>query len=178
MIPIRKPDNGRCNTIPLASGSSIVQSTTPIRSTTPIPDAVDSSGCDDAWNPNSATPRVQRPVHWLEQDKLRSTRLKLYVLQKPNDVLEFKGVLGDNAQVRDRRETKIVPLDDLYPIHPTAKGDLVTTVAGPMTGVALKVRDYGPERCVVRQPGKVLKKHETDPIIPTEELIQIFPYIR
>lgn len=178
MIPIRKPDNGIYNTIPLASGLSIVQSTTPIRSTTPIPNAVDSSKCDDAWNPNSATPRVQRPVHWLDQDKIQSTRLKLYVSQKPNDVLEFKGVFGDNAQVRDRRETKMVPLDDLYPVRPTANGDLVTTIAGPMAGVALKVREYRPEGCVVRQPGKVLKKHETDPIIPTAELVQIFPYIR
>jgi len=178
MIPMRKPENGRCNTIPLASGSSIVQSRTPIRSTTPIPNAVDASECDDAWNPNSATPRVQRPVHWLDQDKLQSTRLKLCVLQKPNDVIEFKGVFGDNAQVRDRRETKMVPLDDLCPVRPTAKGDLVTTIAGPMTGVALKVREYRPEGCVVRQPGKVLKKLETDPVIPTAELVQIFPYIR
>lgn len=170
MVPINIPEDGRRSTITLVSRSESV------RCTTPAPDVV--VDCDDAWNPNSATPRVQRPEHWLDHDKLRNTRLKLYVLESPDVVLEFKGVFGDEAKVRDGRDTKMVPLDNLYALRPIAKGDLVTAQTGSMVGVALKVREYCSDECVVRKPGQVLRKYDTDPVIPTTELIQIFPYIR
>ena len=172
MIPIKMQADGRRNTIPLAPGPANV------RSTTPVPEAVDAIECDDAWNPNSATPRVQRPVHWLDCDELQNTRLQLYVSERPDDILEFKGVFGDEVKVRDGRVTKMLPLDDLHGVPPMAKGDLVTARTGSMVGVALKVREYKSETCVVRQPGKVLRKHETDPIIPTVDLIAIYPYIK
>jgi len=102
----------------------------------------------------------------------------LYVLERPSNVLEFKGVHGDNAKVRDGHKTKLVPLEDLFGVRPTAKGDLVTVVTGSLIGMALKVRKYRSEECVVRQPGKVLRKHETDSVILTSDLVQIFPYFK
>lgn len=172
MVPIKIPEDGRRSAISLASRSASV------RSITPVPDVVDEIDCDDAWNPNSATPRVQRPVHWLDHDKLQNTRLKLYVSETPNVVLEFKGVFGNEAKVRDGRDIKMVPLDNLYALHPVEKGDLVTAQTGSMVGVALKVREYRSDECVVRKPGQVLRKYDTDPILPTTDLVQIFPYIR
>jgi len=138
----------------------------------------DESGSDDAWNPNSATPRAQCPIHWLNHTKLQNTRLKLFVLDKRSEILEFKGVHGDRAEVREGRRTKFVSLEELFGVRPTAKGELVTATTGSLTGIALKVREYRSEECVVRQPGKVLRKHETDPTLPNSVLVQIFPYIK
>jgi hypothetical protein len=178
MSPINNPEEGRQNIIPLASGSALPSGSANIGGATPIPEATNELSSDDAWNPNSATPKAQRPIHWLDHEKLQNTRLKLFVLDKPSEILEFKGVHGDQAEVREGRRTKFVSLDDLFGVRPTAKGELVTATTGSLTGIALKVREYRSEECVVRQPGKVLRKHETDPTIPISVLVQIFPYLK
>jgi hypothetical protein len=175
VFPINVP--GRRN-IPLAFGSALASKSANFGGATPIPEAVVATGIDDAWNPNSATPRAQCPIHWLNHERLQNTRLQLFVLERPNEVLEFKGVHGDDAKVRDGRQTKHIAVDKLFGVRPTAKGDLVTATTGSLIGVALKVREYHSEECVVRQPGKVLRKHEKDPVIANSDLVQIFPYIK
>ena len=167
----------------MAPTSSTAQSSTlTVRCSTPMPEDHDTIDKDDAWNPNSAAPRsdqaaqLERPKHWLEHDKFKNTRIQLFLRDRPGNILEFKGVVGDQAKIRDMLQFKQVPLEDLFAVRPTAVGDLVTPLTGPMTGVALKIKEFRDESCVVFRPGRVLRKKETDPILPISSLVQIYPY--
>jgi len=148
-----------------------------------MPEDCDTFDKDDAWNPNSLPPQsdqgiqLERPTHWLEHDKLKNTRMQLFHRDRPKDILEFKGVVGDQAKIRDMQQIKHIPLEDLFAVRPAAVGDLVTPLTGPMTGVALKVKKFQDEDCVVYRPGRVLRKRETDPVLPISCLIQIYPYV-
>jgi hypothetical protein len=82
--------------IPLAFESALASESTNFGGATPIPEAVIATGIDNTWNPNSATLRAQRPIHWLDHERLQNTRLQLFILERPNEVLEFKGVHGDD----------------------------------------------------------------------------------
>ena len=131
---------------------------------------------NDAWNPNAPTRQIERMEHWLEHDSLKHTRMKLFVEETPNNILEFKEVEGNDVKVRDGRWTKLVPLENIRAVPPKDVGDLVTPLTGSTIGVAMKVKKFQGDSCVVRQPGKVLRKNETDPSFPIACLIQIFPY--
>jgi len=148
------------------------------RCSTPKPDNTLTVEADDAWNPNALTSVTERATHWLENDKLKITRVKLFAENKPNDILEFKEMVGDEVKVRDGRHTKIIPLQYIRGLPPKDVGDLVTPLTGPLIGTAMKVRTIQENVCVVRRPGKVLKKNEKDPSFPTACLIQIFPYAK
>jgi len=102
--------------------------------------------------------------------------MKLFVEETPNNILEFKEVEGNDIKVRDGRWTKLVPLENIRAVPPKDIGDLITPLMGSMIGVAMKVKKFQGDSCVVRQPGKVLRKNETDPSFPIACLIQIFPY--
>jgi len=185
MFPVNKQTAMKPLPVPTAPTSSV------IRCATPMPETSTSVDNDDAWNPNAVTPRIeirddsddwnlnsriQRPVHWLENDSLKTTRMKIFLEERCNDILEFKEVIGDEVKVRDGRWTKCVPLSDVRAVLPKEVGDLVTVLTGPMAGVALKVKSIQGHGCTVRRPGKVLRKNETDPSFPITCLIQIFPY--
>jgi len=148
-----------------------------------MPEDCDTTDKDDAWNPNSAAQQsdqaiqLERPMHWLQHDKLKNTRMKLFLRDRPNDELEFKGVVGDQAKIRDMLRIIHLPLEDLFAVRPTAVGNLVTPLTGPMAGVALKIKEFQGEDCVVYRPGRVLRKREVDPILPISSLIQIYPYV-
>jgi hypothetical protein len=180
-----KGDEKESRRIPAASS--------PERCPTPLPDVSDTTEVDDAWNPDSRTPlpfrvdscdssaetpRIERPVHWLENDKLKNTRIKLFIMDHPENVLEFKAVVNDDVKVRDGFQTKNIPIGDIFPVRPAEIGNLVTLITGPTAGVALKVRKIEGKLCTVRRPGKVLKKRETDPSYLTDELVQIYPYTK
>jgi hypothetical protein len=183
MTPFNNYKENKQSSIPITSTSSVFQvatTSTPsfIRCSTPMPEDPISMDVDDAWNPDATFRRIERPVHWLEHEGLKNARMKLFVQHRFDNILEFKEVIGDEVRVRDGRWTKFVPLEDVRAIQPTEVGDLVTPLTGPMIGVALKVREIQGDHCVVRQPGKVLKKKETDPSYPIACLIQIFPYLK
>lgn len=133
---------------------------------------------DDAWNPDATAPEIERGIHWLEDNSLKHTRMKLFTEERPNVILEFKQVINDDVKVRDGRDTKLVPLRDVRPVRPTEVGDLVTPLTGSMIGIAMKVRTFQDHVCTVRRPGKVLRKNEVDPSFPIACLIQIFPYAK
>lgn len=161
-----------------------------------MPDSIATDEDSDAWNPNATTPRIERPrpedcdvwnpidlarhversVHWLENDSLKNTRMKIFVDERPNNILEFKEVVGNKVKVRDGRLTTHVPINAVRAVRPKEEGDLVTPLTGPQAGVALKIRRVQGDDCVVRRPGTVLRKNETDPSFPIACLIQIFPY--
>ena len=139
---------------------------------TPMPDPTELGDLSPAWQPSA------RLVHWLENERLAGIRLKLFQKEDPSNVLEFKEVVGDDAKIRDGLKTKLIPLDDLHPVRPTDKGTLVTATSGTMCGVVLKVREYGQTSCTVGQPGKVLRKNESNPSIDLSELVEIYPPFR
>jgi hypothetical protein len=139
---------------------------------TPMPDPDESGDLSPTWQPTS------RLVHWLEDQHLTGIRLKLFQKDDPDKVLEFMEVVGDDAKVRDLLETKLIPLEDLHPVRPTAKDQLVTTTSGTMRGVVLKVKVYGHTSCTVRPPGKVLRKKEVDPSVDLSDLVEIYPPFR
>lgn len=161
-----------------------------------MPDNISTDEDSYAWNPNAPTPQMEprrpdntdawklidfspfseRSFHWLENDNLKNTRMKLVVHERSNDILEFKEVIGNEVKVRDGRRTTLVPIETVRAVRPKEVGDLVTPLTGPMAGMALKVRSFEMDDCVVRRPGTVLRKNETDPRFPTACLIQIFPY--
>ncbi len=181
----QKSGSGETKSVVIVQTSSTAQSSTPtVRCSTPMPEDCDTSdnNSDDVWNPNSAAPRsdqpaqIERPTHWLEHDKLKNTRVQLFLRDKPGHILEFKGVVGDQAKIRDMLQFKQVALEDLFAVAPSAVGDLVTPITGPMTGVALKIKEFRDEYCVVYRPGRVLRKKETDPILPISSLVRIYPY--
>lgn len=179
----QRRDTGETKSVAMAPTSSFIQSSTStVRCSTPMPEDHDATDEDDTWNPNSAGPRgdqaaqFEQPKHWLEHDKLKNTRIQLFLRDRPGHILEFKGVIGDQAKIRDMLQFKQHPLEDLFPVRPSAVGDLVTPSTGPMTGVALKVKEFRDEDCVVYRPGRVLRKKETDPIVPISNLVQIYPY--
>ena len=132
----------------------------------------------DAWNPDAIAPQIERPIHWLEDVSLKRTCMKLFTDERPNDILEFKEVIGDNVKVRDSRHTRYIPLQNVRAVRPNDMGDLVTPLTGSMIGVAMKVRSIQENICIVRRPGKVMKKNETDLSFPIACLIQIFPYAK
>ena len=136
---------------------------------TPMPDPAESGDVSPAWQPSA------RLVHWLEDERLAGIRLKLFRKDDPSNVLEFKEVVGDDAKIRDGFKTKLIPLDDLHPVRPTDKGELVTATCGAMCGAVLKVREYGQTSCTVGQPGKVLRKKESNPSVDLSELVGIYP---
>ena len=45
--------------------------------------------------------QLEHPRHWLQHDKLKNTRMKLFLRGSPNDELEFKGIVGDQSKIRD-----------------------------------------------------------------------------
>lgn len=139
---------------------------------TPMPEPDESGDLSPTWQPSS------RLVHWLEDEHLTGIRLKLFQKDDPHKVLEFVEVVGHNAKVRYLFETNLIPLDDLHPVRPTAKNQLVTATSGTMHGVVLKVKLYGPTSCTVRQPGKVLRKKEVDPSVDLSDLVEIYPTFR
>ena len=136
---------------------------------TPMPDPAESGDLSPAWQPSA------RLVHWLEDERLAGMRLKLFQKDNPSNILEFKEVVGDDAKIRDGFETKLIPLNDLHPVRPTDKVQLVTATSGAMCGAVLKVREYGETSCTVGQPGKVLRKSESNPSINLSELVEIYP---
>jgi len=139
---------------------------------TPMPSPTEWGDLSPTWQP------LSRPKHWLEDANLAGIRFKLFQKDVPDTVLEFVGVEGDEARVREFVTTKLIPLDDLCPVRPTAKDQLVTTTSGEMRGLVLKVKKYAPPSCNVRQVGKVLRKNESDPSIDLEDLIEIYPSFR
>lgn len=139
---------------------------------TPMPTPDEWAGLSPAWQP------VSRPMHWLESPNLAGIRFKLFQKDDPRTVLEFVGVEGDEARVRELIMTKLVPLVDVCPVRPTAKDQLVTTTSGAMCGLVLKVKVYSPPSCTVHQVGKTLRKNESDPSIDLEDLIEIYPPFR
>lgn len=178
---IYRGDNQPSFTIPSSSGVfqvATASTSSIVRCPTPMPENPIAADVDDAWNPDATFQRVERLVHWLEHDDLKHARMKLFVQDRVDNILEYKEVVGDEVRVRDGRWTKLVPLEDVRAVQPTEVGDLVTPLTGPMIGVALKVRAIQADHCVVRRPGKVLKKKETDPIYLIACLIQIFPYFK
>jgi len=100
---------------------------------TPMPDRAESGDLSPAWQPSA------RLVHWLEDEHLAGIRLKLFQKDDLSNVLEFKEVVGDDAKIRDGFETKLIPLNDLHPVRPMDKGQLVTATSGVMCGAVLKV---------------------------------------
>jgi hypothetical protein len=139
---------------------------------TPMPDPDESGDLSPTWQPTS------RLVHWLEDERLAGMRLQLFQKDDPSNILEFKEVVGDDAKIQDGFETKLIPLDDLHPVRPTSKGQLVTATSGAMCGEVLKVREYGQTSCTVGRPGKVLRKKELNPSIDLSELVEIYPPFR
>ena len=131
----------------------------------------------NAWNPDVIAPQIERPICWLEHDSLKHTRMKLFTEEKPNNILEFKEVIGDDVKVRDSWHTRYIPLQDVRAVQPKDMGDLVTPLTGSTIGVAMKVRAIQEGICIVRHLGKVLKKNEADPSF-IACLIQIFPYAK
>ena len=139
---------------------------------TPMPDPTESGDLSPAWQPSA------RLVHWLAEERLAGMRLKLFQKDNPSNILEFKEVVGDDAKIRDGFETKLIPLNDLHPVRPTDKVQLVTATSGAMCGAVLKVREYGETSCTVGQPGKVLRKKESNPSIDLSELVEMYPPFR
>jgi len=139
---------------------------------TPMPDPAESGDLSPAWQPSA------RLVHWLEDERLAGMRLKLFQKDNPSNILEFKEVVGDDAKIRDGFETKLIPLNDLHPVRPTDKVQLVTATSGAMCGAVLKVREYGETSCTVGQPGKVLRKKESNSSIDLSELVEMYPPFR
>jgi hypothetical protein len=137
---------------------------------TPMPSPAEWGDLSPTWQP--------RPMHWLEDANLAGIWLKLFQKDVPDTVLEFMGVEGDEARVRELIMTKLVPLVDLCPVRPSAKDQLVTTTSGEMRGLVLRVKVYAPPSCNVRQVGKVLRKNESDPSIDLEDLVEIYPPFR
>ena len=137
---------------------------------TPMPSPAEWGDLSPTWQP--------RPMHWLEDANLAGIRFKLFQKDVPDTVLEFVGVEGDEARVRELIMTKLIPLVDLCPVRPSAKDQLVTTTSGEMRGLVLKVKVYTPPSCNVRQVGKVLRKNESDPSIDLEDLVEIYPPFR
>jgi hypothetical protein len=178
MVPINTYDGGK----PQPVARTITSTSNVVRCPTPMPDNVPTDDNNEAWDPNAPTPipvsddRTERPIHWLENDSLKSTRMKLFVHERPNNILEFKEVVGNEVKVRDGRLMTHVPLDAVHAVRPKEVGELVTPLTGPMAGIALKVRKFQDDDCVVRRPGTVLRKNETDPTFPIACLIHIFPY--
>ena len=72
------------------------------RCSTPKPDNTLTIEADNAWNPNALTPGTERATHWLENDKLKITCMKLFAENKPNNILEFKEMVSDEVKVQDR----------------------------------------------------------------------------
>jgi len=137
-----------------------------------MPDPAESGDLSPAWQPSA------RLIHWLEDEHLTGIQLKLFQKDDLSNVLEFKEVVGDDAKIRDSFETKLIPLDELHPVRPTDKAQLVTATSGTMCGEFLKVREYGQTSCTVGRPGKVLCKKESNPSINLSELVQIYPPFR
>ena len=152
-------------------------SSTPIGSSTPAWDPCDSSPADisPAWNPSSQSP--PRAKHWLDDEVLQCRRLKLKInepsVQSP--CVEFLGLEDDIVKVRDKMDTKFVPLESVSPLHPTAKGDLVIPKAGQMQGVPFHIIRITGDLCVVRKPGMRPTKKNPDPEFAISDLLQIYP---
>lgn len=180
MVLFKKDQGHSQQPLPTASTSSAVlgESELTIRCSTPMPENSITIDDSDAWNPDAIAPQIERPIHWLEHDSLKHTRMKLFAEERPNDILEFKEVIGDDVKVRDGRYTRYIPLQDVRAVRPDEVGDLVTPLTGSTIGVAMKVRAIQEGVCIVRRPGKVLKKNEADPSFPIACLIQIFPYAK
>ena len=137
---------------------------------TPMPSPSEWRDLSPTWQP--------RPAHWLEDTNLTGIRFKLFQKGIPDTILEFVGVEGDEARVREFITSKLVPLVDLCPVRPSAKDQLVMTTSGEMRGLVLRVKVYAPPSCNVRQVGKVLRKNESDPSINLEDLVEIYPLFR
>jgi hypothetical protein len=180
MMLFQKEQGKKLHPVPIASTSSAVHSESEgtLRCSTPMPENPITVDDSDAWNPDAIAPQIERPIHWLEDVSLKRTRMKLFTEERPNDILEFKEVIGDDVKVRDGRHTRYIPLQNVRPVRPNDVGDIVTPLTGSMIGVAMKVRTIQENVCIVRRPGKVMKKNETDPSFPIACLIQIFPYAK
>ena len=180
MILFKRGCGHRQQLLPIASTSSAVhgESEDSLRCLTPMPENPITVDNSDTWNPDAIAPQIKRPIHWLENDSLKHTWMKLFVERRPNDILEFKEVIGDDVKVQDGRYTRCIPLQDVRAVWPKDIGDLVTPLMGSMIGVAMKVRRFQEQVCIVRRPGKVLKKNEANPSFPIACLIQIFPYAK
>ena len=180
MVLFKKDQGHSKQPLLIASTSSAVlgESEGTLRCSTPMPENTITVDDSDAWNPDAIAPQIERSIHWLEHDSLKHTRMKLFAEEKPNDILEFKEVIGDDVKVRDGWYTRYIPLQDVRAVRPKDVGDLVTPLTGSTIGVAMKVRAIQEGVCIVRRPGKVLKKNEADPSFPIACLIQIFPYAK
>ena len=136
----------------------------------PMPSPAEWGDLSPTWQP--------QPMYWLEDANLTGIRFRLFQKDVLDIVLEFVGVEGDEARVRELIMTKLIPLVDLCPVQPSVKDQLVTTTSGEMRGLVLKVKVYAPPSCNVRQVGKVLHKNESDPSIDLEDLVEIYPPFR
>ena len=65
---------------------------------TPMPSPTEWGNLSPTWRP--------RPMHWIEDANLTGIRFKLFQKDVPDTVLEFVGVEGDEARVRELIMTK------------------------------------------------------------------------
>ena len=156
-----------------------------VRLTTPAWDPAESSHMlNPAWDPSSqSSPRTEvgsGPKHWLDDQKLQGSRLKL----KTNDLsvqspyVEFLGVENGLIKVRDKIDIKYLVFASVDPLQPTSKGDLVTPKAGEMRGVHFTVVRITGDKCVVRKPGTRPTKKTPDTEFTTSDLVQVHPAFR
>ena len=180
MVLFKKDQGHSKQPLLIVSTSSAVlgESEGTLRCSTLMPKNTITVNDSDAWNPDAIAPQIERSIHWLEHDSLKHTRMKLFAEEKPNNILEFKEVIGDDVKVRDGWYTRYILLQDVRAVQPKDVGDLVTPLTGSMIGVVMKVRAIQEGVCIVRRLGKVLKKNEADPSFPIACLIQIFPYAK
>ena len=146
-------------------------------SRTPLPRTLDLS---PGWDPSSRTPPSQtppRPIHWLDNQVLQRSRLKLKIkhpsVQSP--YVEFLGVENDLVKVRDKTDIKFVALESVHPLLPTSKGDLIIPKDGKLQGIHFSVVRITSNLCVVRKPGTRPTKQNPDIEFAISDLVQVYP---
>jgi hypothetical protein len=182
--------------VPLEGGSTLpitLKAATPDLLTysppppTPRPTLEEQSREGDCWDPDAAPePADSNPADepmptWLQHEAFGNIRVKLRYRNQPSmPCLEFCGMEGTLAKVREARRHQLVPLSSLLAANPTGINDLVTNfdTSSETFGKLFKVREYDEDKCVLRGFRQKTGKGEKNYFEFTRNLAEVFPPLK
>jgi hypothetical protein len=179
--------------VPLDGGSAVpilVKPTSPPMHDppplTPRPEIEEQTNEGNCWDPNATLPDPLPggPPTWLHDKAFQKLRVKLHYRNQTTTFtpcLEFCGMEGHLAKVKDGMQHRLVPLDNLVPMRPSHAQDLVTSFyTGNDTtfGKLFKIRKYDKEFCTLRGFGEKTGRAEKSFSEETIFLVEVFPPLR
>lgn len=158
----------------------------PSAPSTPRPSGEEVSHEGDCWDPHDPGPLIaqvtdiEQPT-WLHDVPFQRIRVKLRYRGNPSPhCLEFCGMDGQLAKVREGKQHKLVPLSSLLPVAPAWKDDIVTSFStnNDLYGKLFKIREYHADVCVLRGFGQRTGRGEKNFTESTHYLAEVFPPLK